>query len=205
MEERLGMTARAFSGASMIPQGEVATLMKATPAEVQALVEEHTGLAPLTKARDIARREATVAESKAEALPGTQEDVDFATVEAAETQQAEVEALAKKDAAQAALRAPQETKRQAEGGEVVSLRQAERRVAQAQRDVAVAQARAEDARAHYGRLVAGAEASGVDVDGDLSQAVAEAEGKAQGLAEQAGTVRDSVLAVKAAAGDEHGR
>ena len=191
------MTARAISGASMIPQGEVATLMKATPAEVQALVEEHTGLAPLTKARDIARREATVAESKAEALPGTQEDVDFATVEAAETQQAEVEALAKKDAAQAALRAAQETKRQAEG-EVVSLRQAERRVAQAQRDVAVAQARAEDARAHYGRLVAGAEASGVDVDGDLSQAVAEAEGKAQGLAEQAGTVRDSVLAVKAA-------
>lgn len=75
MEETLGLTAKAFTSASMIPQGEVATLMKATPGEVQNLIERHTGLDQLTRTRDKARKAATAAEANAEAMPGNLEDV----------------------------------------------------------------------------------------------------------------------------------
>lgn len=75
MEEILGMNAKAFTSASLIPQGEVATLMKASPAEVQALIEEHTGLDVLTKQRDLARKRANDAEATAKALPGDAEDL----------------------------------------------------------------------------------------------------------------------------------
>lgn len=75
MEAVLGMSARAYTSASMIPQGEVATLMKAPPAEVQALIEKHTGLDELTKRRDQARKIARDTEISAQTLPGNQETV----------------------------------------------------------------------------------------------------------------------------------
>lgn len=77
MEEVLGMTAKAFTSASMIPQGEVATLMTAPPSEVQALIERHTGLDGLTKARDVARKQAHDKEQKAQALPGDPERIEL--------------------------------------------------------------------------------------------------------------------------------
>ncbi|MGB3674460.1 MAG: SMC family ATPase [Candidatus Nanopelagicales bacterium] len=71
----IGMGPRAFRGANMIAQGEVDTLATATPAEVAALVEEHTGIAPLTKLRDNAMKKATAAQATADATVGNPEDV----------------------------------------------------------------------------------------------------------------------------------
>lgn len=75
IEEILGMNAKAFTSAAMIPQGEVATLMTAPPSEVQELVERHTGLDQLTRARDTARKTAREAQTKADSLPGDPERV----------------------------------------------------------------------------------------------------------------------------------
>lgn len=84
MEDVLGMNAKAFTSASMVPQGEVDALMKSTPSEVQKLIEQHTGLDTLTKARDAARKQAATALTKADALPGTEEEWLVAATELGE-------------------------------------------------------------------------------------------------------------------------
>lgn len=144
MEDRLGLTARSFSGASLIPQGDVATLVKATPTEVQALIEEHTGIAPLTKARDIARQAAKKAESLMEVMPGSQEEVDLAEAEEAEAVEHSAAATAEharaKEVHREASRKAGDTNERAR-----ELRNQERAAEQTRQQVAVAQARADDA------------------------------------------------------------
>lgn len=144
MEERLGLTARSFSGASLIPQGDVATLVKATPTEVQGLIEEHTGIAPLTKAREIARQAAKKAENLVEVMPGSQEEVDLAEAEEKEAEEhaaaAAEEHAAAREVHQAAVDKAREANDRARG-----LRGQERAAEQTRQQVAVAQARADDA------------------------------------------------------------
>lgn len=74
----LGMNAHAFRGANFIGQGEVDTLATSTPTEVQTLVEHHTGLATLTKARQAARDAARDAANTASVLPGDRDTLTTA-------------------------------------------------------------------------------------------------------------------------------
>lgn len=73
-----GLTGRAFTGAFFIAQGNLPVLAEGTPAAVQGLVEEQTGLAPLTRQVDTARAEARDAQTRADALPGSLEAVEAA-------------------------------------------------------------------------------------------------------------------------------
>lgn len=102
----LGMGERGLTGSSLIRQGEVAILTTAPPTEVQKLVEEHTGVSKLTKARDTARKAANDARKISDALPGSHPDVadaedaaDTATADAEELQKAADLARAKSDRA----------------------------------------------------------------------------------------------------------
>lgn len=97
----LGMGARGLTGSSLIRQGEVDKLTTAAPTEVQRLVEEHTGISELTKARDAARKEATEARRVADALPGSLPEVHDA-VDAADLAQQDADRL---DAAAETVRA----------------------------------------------------------------------------------------------------
>lgn len=168
MESVLGMTARAFTSASMIPQGEVATLMKAPPAEVQTLIEEHTGLDVLTKRRDQARKEAREAEITAEAMAGNEETVwDLAEQE--KDAQAHVErtvtAMQERqrhsDAATEASRAAEDVVRQ--------LRDRQTAAANHQARIAASRQRAESAADAVTALTEEAGNAGIDLNRDPSE------------------------------------
>ena len=87
MTRILGQPKDAFRGANFIGQGEVDTLATATPTEVQALVEHHTGLASLTRARQRARDAAREAATKAKALPGDEDELQRIENNLAEAQE----------------------------------------------------------------------------------------------------------------------
>lgn len=88
----LGMGERGLTGSSVIRQGEVDTLTTAPPTEVQKLVEEHTGVNVLTKARDAARKAANEARQISDALPGSLPDVAD-TADAAEIAESDAKTL----------------------------------------------------------------------------------------------------------------
>ncbi|MEW1938387.1 AAA family ATPase [Dietzia maris] len=95
----LGQPKDAFRGANFIGQGEVDVLATATPTEVQALVEHHTGLASLTRARQRAREASRDAATKAKALPGDEAELERAEINLAEAEEETAEA---RDAARTA-------------------------------------------------------------------------------------------------------
>lgn len=136
MEDVLGMNARAFTSASMIPQGEVATLMKATPTEVQALIEEHTGLDQVTRQRDTTRKQAREAEVAAEALPGDAETVNELEVTLEQATQELQAATSMEENARADLDAVEVRARRAE--EVVTELQRRQQAAMAHENRVVA-------------------------------------------------------------------
>lgn len=197
MEERLGMTAKAFAGAAMIPQGEVATLMKATPVEVQALVEEHTGIAPLTKARDIARKQATVAESKADALPGTEEEAVVAVNQRNEAQREVENCQQRVDEVKNQLESVSGLRRSRDA-QVRALRDAERGAQKARENVAVARARRDDARREETQVTDAARQAGISIDGDLAEAFEQARCAAEGKSASIQRINDLVVRVRTA-------
>lgn len=197
MEDCLGMTAKAFAGASMIPQGEVATLMKATPVEVQALVEEHTGIAPLTKARDIARKQATDAEAKADALPGTEEDVVVAQNQLNEANREVENCQQRVNEIQAELNKASQL-RQDLDNQVRALRDAERAEQQAREKVAVAQARLEDARSEEAEVADKARQAGIAIGGDLAQVFKQARADAEDKSRRIQRISDLVAGARTA-------
>lgn len=163
MEQTLGMTARAYTSASLIPQGEVATLMKAPPAEVQALIEEHTGLDALTKKRDLARKNARETDIAAQALPGDEEalvDLENQAIDAAAEVAKADEALATQQ--QRATAATEEAT-QADT-HLRELREQERRAAAHATRRATTRSRAEDAHANLDQMIQEAVEAGVDLD-----------------------------------------
>lgn len=168
MESVLGMTARAFTSASMIPQGEVATLMKAPPAEVQALIEEHTGLDVLTKRRDQARKDAREAEVAAQAMAGNEETV-WELAEQEKDAQAHVdrtltamqERQRHSDAATEASRAAEDVVRQ--------LRDRQTAAANHQARIAASRQRAESAADAVTALTEEAGNAGIDLSRDSSE------------------------------------
>lgn len=83
----LGQPKDAFRGANFIGQGEVDILATATPTEVQALVEHHTGLASLTRARQRAREASREAATTAKALPGDEAELERAEINLAEAEE----------------------------------------------------------------------------------------------------------------------
>lgn len=87
MTRILGQPKDAFRGANFIGQGEVDTLATATPTEVQALVEHHTGLASLTRARQRAREASREAATTAKALPGDEAELERAEINLAEAEE----------------------------------------------------------------------------------------------------------------------
>lgn len=89
-----GMTGRAFTSAFFIPQNHLDKLAMGTPAEVQAVIEEQTGLTPLTAQIAVARADATQAQSVADAMPGSAEELEAAQATVDETQAAAVEVFA---------------------------------------------------------------------------------------------------------------
>src|SRR5699024_4157391 len=141
----LGMGARAFRSANFIAQGEVDALTVATPTEVAALVEAHTGIAELTKLRDSARKEASTAAARADGLTGDPDTV--AAAEALETESANARESAntdRKDASAKATRAHETwepTNKVAE-----QLRAKERAARQAREAVVAAQALVDQAQ-----------------------------------------------------------
>ncbi|MFJ4880403.1 AAA family ATPase [Streptomyces sp. NPDC088745] len=90
--ELTGLTGRAYCGAFFIAQGELTGLAEGTPAQVQQLFEEQTGLGDLTKKVDIANAEARRAEELAAAMPGSREETDEARRALDEAQQQAAEA-----------------------------------------------------------------------------------------------------------------
>lgn len=96
-----GLTGRAFTGAFFIAQGNLPALAEGTPTAVAALVEEQTGLAPLTRQVDTARAEARDAQIRADALPGSLEAVEAAQRDVDAAQRDGQEVWDKVDAAQA--------------------------------------------------------------------------------------------------------
>ncbi|MFF2228664.1 AAA family ATPase [Streptomyces globisporus] len=89
--ELTGLTGRAYCGAFFIAQGELTGLAEGTPAQVQSLFEEQTGLGVLTKKVDEKNAEARRAEELAGAMPGSPEEVEEArnAVDDAQKQAAE--------------------------------------------------------------------------------------------------------------------
>lgn len=163
MEEVLGMSAKAFTSAAMIPQGEVATLMKAAPAEVQALIEQHTGLDGLTKARDEARKTAREAATKAEALPGDperiadlEEQLNDAHRDVQEKQTAEKAAADRADAAN-------DLSDKADAA-LTTLRNAETAAQQWKQQVAAARQRNSSSTQHAHDVAEEARAAGINLD-----------------------------------------
>lgn len=163
MEEVLGMSAKAFTSAAMIPQGEVATLMKAAPAEVQALIEQHTGLDGLTKARDEARKIAREATAKAEALPGDperiadlEEQLNDAHRDVQEKQTAEKAAADRADAAN-------DLSDKADAA-LTTLRNAETAAQQWKQQVAAARQRNSSSTQHVHDVAEEARAAGINLD-----------------------------------------
>lgn len=162
MEEVIGMGAKAFTSASLIPQGEVATLMKSTPTEVQALIEKHTGLDALTKRRDLARKAAGELESTAEALPGDAEtvwDKEQQLVDAEEELKIATEALATVKAQHEAL----STVVQEADTHARSLREQERRAADHATLIATTASRVDAAQQAVNQLHEEARDAGVDL------------------------------------------
>ncbi|MEV8335667.1 SMC family ATPase [Streptomyces niveus] len=74
--ELTGLTGRAYTGAFFIAQGELTGLADGTPAQVQALFEEQTGLSELTKKVEEKNTEARRAEQKAATMPGSREETE---------------------------------------------------------------------------------------------------------------------------------
>ncbi|MFE3631573.1 AAA family ATPase [Streptomyces goshikiensis] len=76
--ELTGLTGRAYCGAFFIAQGQLTDLAEGTPAQVQQLFEEQTGLGLLTKEVERRNAEARQAEELAASMPGSREDTDAA-------------------------------------------------------------------------------------------------------------------------------
>ncbi|MGW0670600.1 AAA family ATPase [Streptomyces sp. NPDC002746] len=76
--ELTGLTGRAYCGAFFIAQGELTGLAEGTPAQVQGLFEEQTGLGVLTKKVDEKNAEARRAEELAAGMPGSREESEEA-------------------------------------------------------------------------------------------------------------------------------
>ncbi|MFF4187086.1 AAA family ATPase [Streptomyces sp. NPDC001691] len=85
--ELTGLTGRAYCGAFFIAQGELTGLAEGTPAQVQQLFEEQTGLGELTKKVDEKNAEARRAEELAAAMPGSREETEDARRALDEAQQ----------------------------------------------------------------------------------------------------------------------
>ncbi|MBM4568983.1 AAA family ATPase [Rhodococcus hoagii] len=141
----LGMSGRAFRGANMIAQGEVDTLATATPSEVTALVEEHTGVSQVTKLRDQARKAATDKQSIADGTVGSPEAVTDAEQREQEAIKAHAEAEAEHRAAAAKADRARSEWEQA-NATAMQLRADERRARQS-RDTVVAASAVADAAA----------------------------------------------------------
>lgn len=97
----LGMSDRSYAGSSLIRQGEVDTLTTATPSVVQQLVEDHTGIGIITKARDAARKRANEARAIADAMPGSLDEVQTSAAAATEAATTAANATSVVDAAKA--------------------------------------------------------------------------------------------------------
>lgn len=144
-----GLSGRAFCGAFFMAQGNLPALAEGTPSQVQALIEEQTGIAPLTRQIETARGEARDAQTRADALPGSLEAVDAAQSEVDQTQSTAEPLWPQLDAATAAHRQAI-TRADAAQAEADDLTARARAAQQAQ----VAAARAESARdAAKGRSV----------------------------------------------------
>ncbi|MEU1827441.1 SMC family ATPase [Streptomyces abikoensis] len=76
--ELSGLSGRAYCGAFFIAQGQLTDLAEGTPAQVQQLFEEQTGLGALTKTVERRSAEARQAEEQAAAMPGSREETDAA-------------------------------------------------------------------------------------------------------------------------------
>lgn len=70
MTELTGLTGKMFRSMQYIGQSQLPRLAEGTPGEIAALIEELTGIAPLTKAIEGASKAAGRAEQAARALPG---------------------------------------------------------------------------------------------------------------------------------------
>lgn len=170
----IGMPRDAFRGANFIGQGEVDVLATATPAEVQKLVEHHTGLASLTKERQRQREAARDAVSAANALPGTLDDVERTAEVRDEAQESVDTALAVSETAQ--NRADHVRSTLGEAKVRARTLQDSERAAQASRDAAVgARAVARQEQARVDALVAELEDRSVDPNLDLQALLAERE------------------------------
>lgn len=76
-----GLSGRAYAGAFFCAQFHLPALADGTPADVQKMVEDQTGLSLLTRRIDAARTSAKDAEVAADALPGSRAEVESAQVE----------------------------------------------------------------------------------------------------------------------------
>lgn len=81
IEAITGLTGRAFTGAFFIAQNALPSLAKGTPAQVQSMLEEQIGLEPLVKSIKDAHDDARTKQARADALPGSLEDVQAAQAE----------------------------------------------------------------------------------------------------------------------------
>lgn len=81
IEALTGLSGRAFTGAFFIAQNNLPKLAEGTPGEVQALFEQQTGVAALSKQIDAASESARELQIRSDALPGSVEDVKAAQVE----------------------------------------------------------------------------------------------------------------------------
>ena len=70
MTELTGLTGKMFRSMQYIGQSQLPRLAEGTPGDIAALIEELTGIAPLTKAIEGASKTAGKAEQAARALPG---------------------------------------------------------------------------------------------------------------------------------------
>ncbi|MCF8786286.1 MULTISPECIES: AAA family ATPase [Rhodococcus] len=147
----LGMSGRAFRGANMIAQGEVDTLATATPTEVTALVEEHTGVSHITKLRDRARKDAGDKQAIADAALGSPDAVAQAELREREAEKAHSDAEADASAANAkAARARADWEQL--NAKVRDLRDQERCARQARESVVAASAVADAAERRLAEL-----------------------------------------------------
>ncbi|MFF1716538.1 AAA family ATPase [Streptomyces sp. NPDC058268] len=216
--ELTGLSGRAYTGAFFIAQGELTGLAEGTPAQVQQLFEEQTGLGPLTKAVDQASTRARRAEELAAAMPGSREDtdqareaLDNAQQHAADLHDAQqetaataAEAAARLSLAEQQVEAAQELRRAAEQARVDHARAEERARASQQRvdtltaQVAAAGAEDTDADALTHRLQAlraavSATEHAINQADDARRRSADADARARTAQDQAEALTDPEL------------
>ncbi len=161
--DTLGMSGRAFRGAFFMAQGQLTALVEGTPGQVQECFEDQTGLAGLRAPIREAATLSTDARNRANALPGTPDELQNAQVTEQDADRRHQTLASERSRVDAELAEHEHENAQA-SQRLEALLAAERTAGQARERLAGARARAELERERLQEVEIAADDAGLDHD-----------------------------------------